>query len=126
MAVRERRGTSVVLKVSTEMPCPEDAVRERAGLLERAASAGAPRARAGGPAAAHAAPSAEDARRGRPAPAPRSVAGGSWPLSRPGRGPAADWLRRRAEVMLLSPASRAPAEPRVSAGGRRRRRRPGR
>ena len=37
-----------------------------------------------------------------------------------------DLLRRRAEVMLLSPASRAPAEPRVSAGGRRRRRRPGR
>lgn len=55
---------------------------------------------------------------------PHNVAGGSWPLSRPGRGPAADWLRRRAEVMLLSPASRAPAEPRVSAGGRRRR--PGR
>lgn len=75
-----------------EMPCPEDAMRERAGLMERAASAGAPRARGGGPAAAHAAPSAEDARRGRaapraPLPAPRSVAGGSWPLSRPGRGP---------------------------------------
>ena len=45
MAVRERRGTSVVLKVSTEMPCPEDAMRERTGLMEKVASAGAPRTR---------------------------------------------------------------------------------
>lgn len=36
------------------------------------------------------------------------------------RGPAADWLRRRAEVMLLSLAPRAPGKPRVSAGRRRR------
>lgn len=38
-------------------------------------------------------------------------------------GPAADWLRRQAEVMLLSVAPQAPGKPRVSAGRRRRRRR---
>lgn len=38
-------------------------------------------------------------------------------------GPAADWLRRQAEVMLLSVAPPAPGKPRVSAGRRRRRRR---
>ena len=49
-------------------------MRERTGLMEKVASAGAPRTRGGGPAAAHAASSAEDARRSRPAPrAPRFV-----------------------------------------------------
>lgn len=44
--------------------------------------------------------------------------------ARQAAGPAADWLRRRAEVMLLSVAPPAPGKPGVSAGRRRRRRRP--
>lgn len=117
MAVRERRGRSVVLKVSTEMPCPEDAMRQRTGVMERVASEDAPRTQGGGSAAAHAASSAEDAQRSHPPPTPPPQRRRRLLATRPGRGPAADWLRRRAEVMLLSPASRAPAEPRVSAGG---------
>ena len=67
----------------------------------------------------HAALSVEDARRSRPPRAGCSRLGG------PAGGPVADWLRRRAEVMLLSLASRAPGKPRVSARRRRQQLRPG-
>lgn len=76
-----------------------------------------PEARGGGPAAARAAPPRPRTHpEGRAALAPRSPRPAASPAA-PGRslgpaGAAADWLRRRAEVMLLSPACRAPAEPR--------------
>ncbi|CAI9152895.1 unnamed protein product [Rangifer tarandus platyrhynchus] len=88
MAVRERRGKSVVLKVSTKMPYPEDAMRQRTGLMERVASEDAPRTQGGGSAAAHAASSAEDAQRSRPAhPAPTMSPAAPGHSVRPGAPP---------------------------------------
>lgn len=43
---------------------------------------------------------------------------GARPAGQEAAGPAADWLRRWAEVMLLSVAPPAPGKPRVSAGWR--------
>lgn len=48
---------------------------------------------------------------------------GALPAGQEAAGPAADWLRRPAEVMLLSVAPPAPGKLRVSAGWRLRRRR---
>lgn len=96
------------LKVATEMPFPEDTMKERTVPIEKVPLEDAPRTRGGGPprgAPTHAALSVEDARRSRPPTASCSR------LVGPAEGPVADWLRRWAEVMLLSLASRAPGKP---------------
>ncbi|KAF6333331.1 hypothetical protein mRhiFer1_008108 [Rhinolophus ferrumequinum] len=112
---REKRN-EVLLKIATEMPFPEDAMQKTVVLwkapLKDAQELGMVGPREEGPLPPHAPLPAEDALRSR-----HPSAGCSQPVG-PARGPAADWLRRRAEVMLLSLAPWATGKPRVSAGRR--------
>lgn len=93
------------LKVATEVPFPEDAMKKTVTLgrapLEDARELGTVVPCEGSPPHLHAPLPAEDA----------PSAGCSPPVG-PGGGPTADWLRRRAEVMLLSLVPQAPGNPR--------------
>lgn len=93
------------LEVATEVPFPEDAMKKMVALgrvpLEDARVLGTVVFFEESPPHPHAPLPAEDA----------PSAGCSPPVG-PAGGPTADWLRRRAEVMLLSLVPQAPGNPR--------------